>query len=208
MSNLTTRSHTFLDEVDNVYGKLTVIAFAGYNGDRRKRAYWLCKCSCGNQKVVVGNSLRRGLSTSCGKGKCRAKHGHCLKYNKSPHWRAWNCMIQRCGNPKHPRYKDYGGRGVEVRYEDVEAFADDIGPSPGPTYTVDRIDNNGHYEPGNCRWATPHRQARNRRNNRMLTFGGVTMCLRDWSQRLGIPYSTLSYRSRQGWPIERVFERG
>ena len=112
----------------------------------------------------------------------------------TPTYRAWQDMIQRCYNPRRTRYPMYGGRGITVcqRWrESFEAFLKDMGTSPSPRHSIDRIDNNGNYEPGNLRWATAKEQSRNQRRNRVLTYQGETLCIAEWAERLGVAYATL-----------------
>jgi hypothetical protein len=130
------------------------------------QAHWLCRCQCGQLTVVNGSSLRRGRTRSCGCG--RIKHGltHAV-----PEYHVWQSMRQRCLNPNHPGYRYWGGRGITICQRwasSFEAFYADMGPRPGPEYSIDRIDNDGNYELGNCRWATPVQQQRNRRDRRHL----------------------------------------
>jgi hypothetical protein len=101
---------------------------------------------------------------------------------------AWRGMLARCRNPRHPSYKNYGGRGITAceRWNSFENFLDDMGKRPSPKHSLDRIDNNGNYEPGNCRWATRREQANNTRMNRFVTFDGRTMTLAQWARETGI----------------------
>lgn len=110
----------------------------------------------------------------------------------TPTYVSWNSMRQRCLNPKNPNYRDYGGRGIVCcdRWSSFEAFLADMGVRPAGT-TLEREDNDGNYEPGNCRWATPTSQSRNRRNNLRITHEGETLLLADWSRRLGVDAGTL-----------------
>lgn len=113
-------------------------------------------------------------------------------------------MCQRCFNKNEPKYKYYGGRGITVcdRWRRYPNFLEDMGEAP-PKMTLDRIDNNKGYEPGNCRWATRFEQARNRRTNVFWTHNGITLCLKDWATRLGMPKNTLTQRRAYGWSVER-----
>lgn len=116
-------------------------------------------------------------------------------------------MKSRCYNPRFPKYKDYGARGIVVceRWKNnFQNFLDDVGMPPTPKHTLERKDNEGHYEPDNVVWALPERQNRNRRSNVNLTFRGETMCIVDWAKRVGLDFSTLAYRVRRGWNVERA----
>ncbi len=129
-------------------------------------------------------------------------HGHTTGGQYHPLYSTWAQMISRCESPAARGYADYGGRGIRVcqRWRDsFAAFLADMGGKPTPAHTIDRIDVNGHYEPGNCRWATQAEQQRNKRCNRLLTHGGRTMCLADWASALGVSVNTLAMRVRLGW---------
>ena len=120
-------------------------------------------------------------------------------------YRIWSNIKQRCGNPKTPAYANYGARGITICDEwrdSYEAFLGDMGRRPTPRHTIDRIDNDGNYEPGNVRWSEREEQNRNRRNNVMIDAFGETMCLSAWSQRSGVDRKTLAYRIRTGVPPE------
>ena len=117
-------------------------------------------------------------------------------------------MLQRCLNPKNTNYRHYGGRGIIVcqRWKDSFAvFAEDMGQRPSARHTIDRVDVNGNYEPGNCRWATAKEQARNTRANRMIEFNGEVLPLAAWAERMGINAVTLHSRLARKWPIDRAF---
>ena len=128
------------------------------------RKKWLCRCVCGNQKLVNTGPLTTGKSTGCG---CwRIKHGSTSKKQPSPEYKAWASMKQRCLNPNTSRYKDYGGRGIticETWLNSFMAFLEDMGTKPSPDHSLDRIDNHGTYNAANCRWATRSQQQLNKR---------------------------------------------
>ena len=120
---------------------------------------------------------------------------------------AWRGMINRCESPKNKQYKDWGGRGIKVcdRWKDFDLFVEDVGPRPSPEYQLDRIDNDGDYEPGNVRWATRAEQSRNRRSTRLITINGRTMCQKDWAIENGISEEAVRQRVVRGWdPVRAV----
>ncbi len=132
------------------------------------------------------------------------------KSRKLPEYRHWINMKSRCLNPNVPNFKHYGGRGVTVceRWKaDFGAFFADMGPRPSKHHTIDRIENSGNYEPGNCRWATQSEQGRNRRGNRLVTIDGKTMTLAEAVGRSPVPYNTVLYRLKRGWNIKDAISR-
>lgn len=136
----------------------------------------------------------------------RLKHGHCTRGARSSTRSSWNSMIRRCKYPSMEDYGRYGGKGIRVceRWESFQNFLDDMGNRPRGK-TLDRIDNDGHYEPHNCRWATLSQQVRNSRKARYITHGGRTMTIGDWSVSLGINRQTIQMRlDRYGWSAEKA----
>ncbi len=118
-------------------------------------------------------------------------------------YRVWLGMRKRCRYVKHKHYASYGGRGITVcdRWQVFENFLADMGPRPSMRHTLDRINNDGHYEPSNCRWATSDEQHNNRRSNRFLEHNGERLTMAQWAHRLGIPPRTLRARLRRGWSL-------
>ena len=150
--------------------------------------------------------MARNQSTKSRRGG-QLKHGQACRGRKTKEYYTWRNIKERCHNPRHPRYADYGGRGIIVcdrwRYS-FEAFAADMGVCP-PLHMIEREDNNGPYSPENCYWATATEQNQNRRNNHHLTYQGRTQTLTNWARELGISCPTLSSRlNRQGWSVERA----
>lgn len=187
------------------FGRLTIIAPAETSS---KGLAFLCRCDCGNEKVVLRGSLTSGTTRSCGCyrrecGSATAKHGgHLTRL-----YRIWIGMRFRCRNP---RFRYYGDRGVRVCDEwdsSFVAFRDwAMANGYSPNLTIDRIDTNGHYEPANCRWADSTTQSNNRRNNRRLTVRGETKTLHGWvhDPRCTVCDETLERRLRDGWAVEEA----
>ena len=162
-------SMRMIDLVGRRYGRLTVL---GNGGRKGRELLWLCVCDCGKEVVVRGDSLRNGRTKSCwclhneATGNRSRKHGESTgrKGVGSVEYRRWLAMRDRCRNPRNKHFKDYGGRGISVcnHWDSYENFLADMGRCP-PGHSIDRVNNNGNYEPGNCRWATASEQRRNQR---------------------------------------------
>ena len=191
-------------------GRLVVVARAE-NGDHGA-ARWRCRCDCGGETVTYGKSLRRGVVNSCGcwrkeraskMGRSNLTHGASF----SPEYGALHNAIDRCHNPNCRGYKNYGARGIRVADEwrtDRGAFLEHVGSKPSSKHTLERVDNDKGYEPGNVRWATRGDQANNRRTNHIVEFQGRSMTLAEAVTLSGLRRSTVSERIRHGWPVEKA----
>ena len=161
------------DLAGRIFSRLTVIEKDPIR--KNHRLVWKCQCKCGNTLSVMGSSLLNGNTRSCGclkiervikMGEAKATHGHTRRRVISSEFRAWNSMKDRCLNPNHPGFKHWGGRGITIceRWQhSFENFLADVGFKSSPRLSLDRINNNGNYEPGNVHWATWIQQANNRR---------------------------------------------
>lgn len=191
--------------IDSKFGRLTITAPI-IKGDGRKR--WQCKCDCGKIIAVRDCHIKSGRSKSCG---CLSvelftkrvkKHG---LSNKTPEYDAWLGMIKRCyntGDWNKAGVRNYSGRGITVCQawlDSFEAFLSHVGKRPSAKHSLDRIDNNKGYEPGNVRWADNITQSENRRTNLVITLDGESKPLSRWCRIFGIPYGTAISRIRRGW---------
>jgi len=193
-----------------IYGRLSV---AGHEFKQFGKPYVPCVCECGTSRNVRRDHLRTGKIKSCGCWHDEAAalnnttHGHKPRGASTPEYRAWSGMNERCYREGNGRYTDYGGRGICVCDEwrrDFAAFYAYIGPRPAGT-SIDRIDVNGNYEPGNVRWANGVTQARNVRNVKLITALGRSMTLIEWAEHSGIKKGTIWYRLRvAGWSPEQA----
>lgn len=168
-----------LDITGRRFGKLIATRFSHLEAPRKgrqgRRHVWLCICDCGIETKIRKENLTSGNSTSCGCGKYvgldAMTHGyskHRLAGGENPKfYRTWSMMLDRCRNPRNKSYKYYGGRGIRVceRWHTFENFLADMGQRPSGQHSIDRINNDGDYEPDNCRWATQIEQRHNRRDS-------------------------------------------
>lgn len=199
----------------NRYGQLVALAVIGKRPGTTANL-WACHCDCGQFMTAIATQLEQGARTSCGcrkaskrkprpdlveRNKQNATHG----MTKSPEWSSWKAMRARCETPTDKDYSNYGGRGIGIcdRWQDFDAFFADMGARP-PGMSIDRINVNGDYEPGNCRWATAKTQANNTRVNRNITHNGETKNVTQFAEQFGIGSKTLLYRVKAGWPIEKA----
>lgn len=191
-----------------VSGKLTVIKRHPHKASGSRIIKWSCRCDCGGNRVVSSTDLRNERVTHCGcdyiKPSPIIKHG---KYG-TKEYNTWVRMKQRCFDENLPNYSEYGGRGITVYkpwVNDFQSFYDYIGDAPSVHHSIDRIDNDGNYEPGNVRWATNTTQSNNRRVNRIITYGGQTKTVSEWARELDINVYTLFSRiDKYKWPLEKA----
>lgn len=190
------------------FGRLTVIE----ETDVRKggSVVWLCECECGTRKGISAHCLKSGRVLSCGCYNKEKELRHGMSHTRLHH--AWQSMIDRCVNPSNKEYANYGGRGIKVcdewltfenfaEWAYANGFVEDIKRGD---CTLDRIDNNGNYEPSNCRWVDMKVQGRNRRNNVVIECNGESHCLSEWAEILGEPYAKLTSRWRRGWSAYEI----
>lgn len=197
----------FIDLTGKTFGRLTVIERA--ESDRNGLTQWRCRCSCGSVIVTRSQDLRRGASKSCG---CRTREvtaDRNLRHGMAGTrpYRIWKNMKTRCFNPRSKSYSNYGGRGITVCEKwanSFEAFWEDMGPTYKDGLELDRIDPNGNYEPGNCRWVDKKTQNRNTRANRVVDSPLGAMPLSELAELTGINYGTLKSRANRGLPFEKL----
>lgn len=196
----------FKDLTGKVFGRLTVIQETGRRG---LEVLWRCVCMCGREHVTTGAVLRNGDCRSCGclnretATKRAFRHGGC----GTPEYAIYHGILKRCYDQRATGYENYGGRGVVMcpQWLGPNGFVNflaDMGPKPTPAHTVERTKNDGWYGPGNCVWATYTHQARNKRNNRLLTFEGRTMPLAAWAEEKQMRPNTILMRLSRGWTVE------
>jgi hypothetical protein len=195
------------DLTGQTFHRLTVIGRQGLDGNRV--ATWQVRCVCGSERVVRTSALTRGTTKSCGCLRLEAalrqnsKHG----LAKSREYKIWTSMKQRCFTPTCHAYADYGGRGIVVCEEwaaSFEKFISDMGPRPDGSFSIERLNNEGHYEPGNCAWVRKVDQQNNTRRNVKLTFEGKTFSVSQWERLLGFGRGTLKWRLARGWSVDRA----
>lgn len=188
------------------FGKWTVL-----RRDNSIRCGWLCRCECGKEKVVMSCNLTSGKSLSCGCIRTAMieersyRHGASRRHAKTAEYIAWLAMLRRCSESASEDekrwYRDRGIRVCERWLISFENFLDDMGKKPIGT-SIDRIDNNGNYEPGNCRWATSEQQANNKSSSRLIEFDGETLTLSQWARKLGIAPSAMHERLAK-WSVRK-----
>lgn len=195
----------FEDITGRRFGSLLVVRISGrkkYGG--RTEILWECACDCGVTVVVFGGNVRSGKTKSCG---CKRlldvpRGSSTWQYN------VWRNILSRCYQANCPSYPRYGGRGIKVcdRWKNsFKAFLEDIGNPPTGAHSIDRVNNDGDYEPGNVRWATPTEQANNSRRNRKVTYNGESVTIAQLARKTGVRYGLLRDRLVcQNWTVEEA----
>ena len=190
------------NHVGERYGHLTVIKPIG---STPKDVLWLCKCDCGNEKIIAARHLYTGRRSSCGCINPFVTHGG----TRTRLYNIWAGMKQRCYDQKDPSYQKYGKKGITVCEEwiyDYPAFRDwSIKNGYDDSLSIDRIDNSKGYSPDNCRWATVKEQANNRTSNRVYEVNGIKGNITQLSDVFSIKYATARARINRGWSAERAF---
>lgn len=193
----------------DVFGVLTVLSEESEK--RRSVRLYRCRCVCGRERLVASQNLRRGKHRKCDCARAvrlqvamrrPRTHGELNKPIVSAEYETWRQMKQRCLNPRSRHYKNYGGRGITVCPEwrdSFELFLEHVGRRPSPLHSLDRIDNDRGYEPGNVRWATAVEQQRNRRGLRLITAFNKTQSVAAWCEETGLTHATVLARLNKGW---------
>lgn len=211
---------SFIDITGQTFGRLYVVKQVedqvAQNGRRRKM--WLCKCECGNAKVINGDNLKSGYTQSCGcLQKQRAHEANTVHGDTDSRlYNVWSAIKRRCYQPYEPKYDRYGGRGIKMCDEwrdDYSAFMKwaiengyDSNAERGEC-TIDRIDNNADYCPENCRWVSMTVQANNRESNHCISYNGETHTIAEWAEKANMPYARLAQRiTRYGYSIEKALD--
>ena len=194
--------------IGNVFGSWTVIGF----GQRQSEIK--CRCKCGQERIIsrwrLVNNKNRSCFACCGStiSNNKTTHGNAKRNQQTHEYIVWGSIMRRCYNQQVERYPNYGGRGISVceRWHEFSNFLSDMGTCPSSNHTIGRKDNNGNYEPNNCRWATQKEQMNNTRRTKKVTFCGETLTLSGWAERLNVCSATLYHRLFwRKWTVERAF---
>jgi hypothetical protein len=183
---------TIIKRVDNLNGNIM----------------WLCRCDCGTEKIIRGSHITNHKTLSCGCYKDKNTSIRNTTHGKSNTriYKSWAHMVARCNNPNDNAYKHYGGRGITVcdEWTTFEGFYKDMGSSYRDGLTIDRINNNGNYEPSNCKWSTYEEQGNNKRNNHIIEYNGISKSIAQWEKELGYPKDLISAILRRKWSVDRA----
>lgn len=193
------------DLVGEVFGKLTVLSISK-DECKPKNRNWLCKCECGKITTAITNRLTSGHKKSCG---CLVGVFHGEGHGRSKEYNAWLGIRDRCYRTTEKAYPSYGGRGIKVCDRWLKSYTNflaDVGRAPTSMHSLDRINNDGNYEPSNVRWATDTEQANNKRNNSIIEYQGQKKTVHDWCRELGLNVSRTKNRLLRGWSVDKAFE--
>ena len=191
------------DITGQTFGRLTVVRRAPNRGHH---TMWECQCECGGTTVVSASDMKRDGAKavrSCGCAQYVRTHG----LSHSPEYVAWVNMCARCHNPKNPRFKQYGGRGISVCAEwreSFESFIAALGRRPSPSHSLDKINNDGNYEPGNVRWATRQEQIYNCQRTHHVVVDGQVRAVGLLAKQVGMHPDTVIWRLTQGWSLDEA----
>ncbi len=198
-----------IDLTGRSFGLWTVVSRAESPPGYSHLQHWLCRCACGKEAVRRGSQMlyaeRQGKVQSC--QSCGTKQQVTHGKSKTPEYKVWAAMLDRCRNPNHHAFARYGGRGITVdsAWESYEQFIADMGQRPSADHSLDRIDNDGNYSPNNCHWTTQRTQNRNQSRNVLLTFRGVTQSVMDWAEATGLSHAAITQRIKNlGWSVEEA----
>ena len=186
------------DEAGNRYGRLVVLQRYGTSPDRK--ATWMCRCDCGNLSLVKGNNLRSGRTTSCGCFQVESSRGRHMTHGLSrgrfthPAYHSYHAAKARCTNPNHKAAGNYSQRGIKFMLPPFEEFWEAMKGTWAPGLTLDRKDNDGHYEMGNIRWASRKQQALNTRRQRVYILGGKEATIEQLAEMANVPVGTMRQR--------------
>lgn len=198
----------FVDIEGQKFHRLYVLGFAGVH--KNTRSYWWCRCDCQKIVIIDVSKLRNGHTKSCGCYKAEIYRGYRRTHGmtKTITYKSFDGMKQRCLNPQDEHYPNYGGRGITVcdRWRNsFENFLADMGERPSKQHSIERKDNNGNYEPDNCKWATATEQSNNRRSSRLLTYNGKTQSLALWCRELHLRRDSVNYSLKLGRSVADAF---
>lgn len=201
------RGNRFKDITGLVVGRLTAVSFAGM----KPRAMWLCRCECGNECEIATKYLTSARTVSCGcvrsekSGSRLRTHGKTL----TPEHKTWKSIRQRCNNENDKAFDNYGGRGIKMceRWKNsFEAFLEDMGTKPSRNHSIERLNNDGDYDPSNCVWATKKVQNRNTRRTTYVNYRAHTHKLCELCASLGVSDAVVRWRISRGWTVEQAIE--
>lgn len=192
----------FRDLTGQKFGRWTVLNHAG---KKYAEQFWLCQCDCGTKRILIGGTLKKGSSKSCGCYSKEQSTKHGMEQTKT--YTTWAQMKARCRNKNHKEYPRYGGRGIQVceRWDDFRNFYADMGDKPDGM-SIDRINNDGNYEPSNCRWVAQTEQIRNRRVSPKFIWDGENKSLAEIAALHNLPWRRVYERIRAGWELSKALQ--